>query len=81
MLWNFLPGASCQGVSKCLKTAINKQTAKTAKKKDDQTNLNKEVKRKACISVFKCFFLVRYDLRSNVMFCLVWFVQKIQGRG
>ena len=23
---------------------------------------------------------VRYDLHSNVTFCLVWFVQKIQGR-
>ena len=45
-------------------------------KKDDQTNLNKEV-------VFQCwnvFFFVRYDLKSNVTMFLVWFLQKIEGR-
>ena len=32
--------------------------------------------------IFQCciFLVVRYDLRSNLKFCLVWFVQKIQGR-
>ena len=43
------------------------------KEKDDQTMM---------ISV-EMFGFVRYDLRSNVTFCLVWFVQKnekIQGR-
>ena len=44
-------------MSNCLKTAINKQTAKTAKKKDDQTNLNKEVITKVYFSVQMFFFL------------------------
>ena len=36
-----------------------------------------------CTSALKSFFVVavvRYDLRSKLKFCLVWFVQKIQGR-
>ena len=56
------------------KTSTLNKLLKWQKKKGDQTNLKE--------GVFRHWngFFIRKDLCSNVMFCLVWFVQKIQGR-
>ena len=57
------------------KTSTWYKLFKRQKKKVDQTNLNQE----GVFQHWNVSFFVCYDF-SNVMFCLVWFVQKIQGR-